>query len=90
FKAYGMKVLEDFEAWLRENDAYEVANDSFEGVRATKTEAEGWMLLRLSVHDPILPLNIETDKEGSLTELKSDARGFLSRYEMLDISALLN
>ncbi|MBQ1896182.1 MAG: phosphomannomutase/phosphoglucomutase [Clostridia bacterium] len=88
FKAYGLKVLEEFEAWLRSNDDYEVANDSFEGVRATKPSAEGWMLLRLSVHDPILPLNIESDKEGGCADLLADARTFLANYDKLDISTL--
>ena len=88
FKAYGLKVLEEFEAWLRSNDEYEVANDSFEGVRATKPSAEGWMLLRLSVHDPILPLNIESDKEGGCADLLADARTFLANYDKLDISTL--
>ncbi len=88
FKAYGQKVLEEFEAWLRSNDEYEVANDSFEGVRATKPSAEGWMLLRLSVHDPILPLNIESDKEGGCADLLADARTFLANYDKLDISTL--
>nr|MCR4748156.1 phosphomannomutase/phosphoglucomutase [Clostridiales bacterium] len=88
FKAYGQKVLEEFEAWLRSNDEYEVANDSFEGVRATKPSAEGWLLLRLSVHDPILPLNIESDKEGGCADLLADARTFLANYDKLDISTL--
>lgn len=88
FKSYGMKVLEDFDAWLRSNDEYEVANDSFEGVRATKLSADGWMLLRLSVHDPILPLNIETNKAGVVSTILYDAKEFLSKYDKLDISAL--
>lgn len=88
FKAYGNRVLTEFEQWLRENEEYEVSNDSFEGVRATKTAAESWLLLRLSVHDPILPLNIETDREGSAAEILTDARKFLSQYEGLDISSL--
>ena len=88
FKPYGMKVLSDFENWLKENDAYVLATDSFEGVRATKTAADGWMLLRLSVHDPILPLNIETNIEGSAKDILADAKAFLSQYDKLDISAL--
>lgn len=88
FKAYGLKVLEELEAWLRSNEEYVVANDSFEGVRATKTEADGWMLLRLSVHDPILPLNIETNKADSISSILYDIKGFLAQYEELDISAL--
>lgn len=88
FKAYGNMVLEEFEKWLRENEDYEVANDSFEGVRATKTALDGWMLLRLSVHDPILPLNIETNSMGGAKNILLDAKGFLAGFDKLDISAL--
>lgn len=85
FKTYGNKVLEDLDAWLRENDAYVVANDSFEGVRATRTESDGWLLLRLSVHDPILPLNIETNIKGQITPMLDDMKAFLSQYDKLEL-----
>ncbi|MDO5448294.1 MAG: phosphomannomutase/phosphoglucomutase [Clostridia bacterium] len=88
FKTYGNMVLEEFEKWLRENEEYVVANDSFEGVRATKTAVDGWMLLRLSVHDPILPLNIETNAMGGAKNILIDAKGFLAGFDKLDISAL--
>ena len=88
FKSYGNMVLDELDKWLRDNEEYIVANDSFEGVRATKTDADGWMLLRLSVHDPILPLNIETNKEGGVQDILLDAKGFLAGFDKLDISAL--
>lgn len=88
FKSYGNMVLDELDKWLRDNEAYDVANDSFEGVRATKLDADGWMLLRLSVHDPILPLNIETNKEGGVQDILLDAKGFLAGFDKLDISAL--
>ncbi len=88
FKSYGNMVLDELDKWLRDNEAYVVANDSFEGVRATKTDADGWMLLRLSVHDPILPLNIETNKDGGVQDILLDAKGFLAGFDKLDISAL--
>ena len=42
----------------------------------------GWFLLRLSVHDPVLPLNVESDVPGgvstmlkALYEVLKDASG---------------
>ncbi len=88
FKAYGNKVLEELQAYFEEKENYELATDSFEGVRATNADADGWFLLRLSVHDPILPLNIESNVAGGVKTILSDVREFLSQYSGLDIKAL--
>lgn len=43
----------------------------------------GWCLLRKSLHDPIMPLNIEVT-EGTCAEVLAVLTGFLCRYEQLD------
>ncbi len=86
FKTYGNQVLEDLDRWLRSNEEYEVAGDSFEGVRATRIASDGWLLLRLSVHDPILPLNIESNKIGGVEAMADDMKEFLSKYDKLEVS----
>lgn len=88
FKAYGKRVIEELEAAVRANPDYVIANDSFEGIRATKPSAQGWFLLRLSVHDPILPINIESNITEGLAPILTDVREFLSQYDELDISTL--
>ncbi|NLL62786.1 MAG: phosphomannomutase/phosphoglucomutase [Ruminococcaceae bacterium] len=88
FKEYGNKVISDLERYVKENVEYIFATDSFEGIRATKLSADGWFLLRLSVHDPILPLNIETNKAGGVDEILVDLKAFLSKYDKLDVSVL--
>ena len=32
----------------------------------------GWFLLRLSVHDPVLPLNVESDVPGGVKQMLID------------------
>lgn len=88
FKAYGNRVIEDLEAHLRGNEEYSIATDSFEGIRATKLSSDGWFLLRLSVHDPILPLNIESNKIGGVSSILADVKAFLDGYDGLDTSSL--
>ena len=39
---------------------FDIANG--EGVRVSL--CDGWFLLRLSVHDPVMPLNIESNSVG--------------------------
>ena len=88
FKDYGKSVLAEFKS-RAEKAGYKMP-ESYEGVRISFKEgdAQGWMLLRLSVHDPILPLNIETNKEGGVQDILLDAKGFLAGFDKLDISAL--
>ena len=53
--------------------------DGFEGVRASfaTDEATGWMLLRASLHDPVLVLNIEGRTEDDLKKLGQIADSIL-------------
>ena len=60
--------------------AGEAADD---GVKAAGPLA-GWCLLRKSLHDPIMPLNIEVT-EGSCDEILGILKGFLRRYEKLKV-----
>ena len=65
FRTAGQAVLDALEA-LAHQKGWQVADDSREGVRISFGEADGdgWLLLRLSVHDPVLPLNIESNRIG--------------------------
>ncbi len=86
FRPYGEKVIADLEAFIEANDAYVPADDNREGFRATKTAVDGWFLLRLSVHDPILPFNLESNTEGGVENILADLKDFLQKYDKLDCS----
>lgn len=83
FKAYGQGVLDALEAYAKENENWSIAPNNFEGIRVNI--GDGWFLLRLSLHDPILPLNIESDSEGGVLEIAKELLPFLTKYELLDI-----
>lgn len=85
FKSYGLQVLKELEAYAREK-GWDVADDSREGVRVSI--GDGWFLLRLSVHDPVMPLNIESDHTGGCREIAAQLAEFLSGYSGLDASQL--
>ena len=46
------------------------------------------MLLRKSLHDPIMPLNIESDVEGGCEAIRKLLKPILATYAELDISKL--
>ena len=88
FKEYGAAVLQAFKE-RAEKAGFELPQ-SYEGVRISfkSGDTQGWMLLRLSLHDPVMPLNIESAHKGGLAKLKAAARALLDGFDRLDISAL--
>ncbi len=88
FKAYGKKVLAEFERRAREKGC--VIPESYEGIRLSFTEgdAQGWILLRMSLHDPVMPMNIEGNRKGDLEKLVKIAQDLVRGFEKLDTGAL--
>lgn len=85
FKAYGETVLETFKIRAIENDL-KFAEPNFEGVRIIFDN--GWALLRLSLHDPIIPLNIESNEVGGCKKIISVVESMLKDFNLLDLSLL--
>ena len=50
-----------------------------------KENGDGWFLLRLSVHDPIMPLNIESDSKGGVDLIYNQLFEFLKTTDGLEI-----
>ena len=89
FRAYGTDVLDKLEAFAEQN-GWGVADDSAEGVRISFGEADGngWALLRLSVHDPVMPMNIESDIEGGCRIIAEKLKDFMLSFDKLDCSKM--
>lgn len=87
FRACGEKVIADLLEYAAAQEGWAIAPDNREGVRVSFDEnnGDGWFLLRLSVHDPIMPLNIESNKEGGCEIILSKLMTFLKSTEGLDI-----
>ncbi|MGN0722117.1 MAG: phosphomannomutase/phosphoglucomutase [Anaerovoracaceae bacterium] len=83
FGEYGEEVLAGLKAWAaaHEADGVSVVEPNYEGVRLNfrREGLSGWCLLRKSLHDPIMPLNVEV-AEGSCGEILEEIKGFLKEY----------
>ncbi len=92
FKEYGAKVIEDLTAYAEKQAGWSLAPNNFEGVRVNLDEnhGNGWFLLRLSLHDPLLPLNIESNDKGGAKIIASELAGFLAEYDKLDAKAIID
>ena len=92
FKPYGQQVIDDLTAYAQKQDGWSLAPSNFEGVRVNLDEAhgDGWFLLRLSLHDPLLPLNIESNSVGGCRRIAAELAKFLSNYDKLDTASICN
>ena len=87
FRKYGHGVLEDFEKWAEYSSSLEVVRPNYEGVRVNfrLDGTSGWFLLRMSLHDPVMALNIESGQEGGTDRALEAIRGFMKDYREIEI-----
>ena len=93
FRPEGEKIIALFEKAAKEYDGWTACSDNHEGIRinAGSSCGSGWFLVRLSVHDPIIVLNSESNEKGGTLKMCRDILKVISGAEnidKLDISAL--
>ncbi len=89
FRADGQELIRRVQAAIAEREDWH-ANEDHEGVRATidLPGGEGFALVRMSVHDPVAPVNIESSVVGGV---KSIAKQLLEVFDGavgVDVAAL--
>lgn len=89
FREEGNRVIEE----LKENGAMRGAAltpENYEGARFNfdKDRGDGWLLIRRSVHDPVLPINIESDSAGGNLKMAKALAERLKIYDFLDLTNL--
>lgn len=88
FAAYGTKVLDAFRHFIETDTRFHVVSPNYEGIRIAFDDAEvkGWMLVRKSLHDPVLPMNIESEKQGGAEIILGRVRPFFEGFDRLSLS----
>eukprot|EP00200_Dunaliella_tertiolecta_P007129 CAMPEP_0202373016 /NCGR_PEP_ID=MMETSP1127-20130417/4110_1 /ASSEMBLY_ACC=CAM_ASM_000462 /TAXON_ID=3047 /ORGANISM="Dunaliella tertiolecta, Strain CCMP1320" /LENGTH=628 /DNA_ID=CAMNT_0048969755 /DNA_START=3126 /DNA_END=5012 /DNA_ORIENTATION=+ len=83
FKEVGQMVLDRFHNWIQSGGAgpsWSVDPINHEGWRINVAEDEGrrgWLLLRQSLHDPLLVLNVESESSGQVREYTKKVLEFM-------------
>lgn len=90
FQAAGQKVLEAVEKSAATQSGWTLVPKNYEGVRVSfdKDNGDGWFLIRMSLHDPILPLNIESRKTGGAKEIVGKIYDVLKDISGVDLTLL--
>ncbi|CAG9464028.1 unnamed protein product [Pedinophyceae sp. YPF-701] len=73
-------------------EGWTMEEENFEGWRVKVDEGEGregWFLLRQSLHDPVMVLNVESQVEGGCAATVARVRELMESFDLpLDLSAL--
>lgn len=87
FVQYGQKVLSEIASKVDKEEGWELVEPNHEGirVRCTAPNESGWFLLRMSLHDPVMPLNIESNVAGGVDAIKAKLKVWLNDYKSLKI-----
>ncbi|CAI0411841.1 unnamed protein product [Linum tenue] len=86
FREYGEAVLKHLEDYVVSDPKLQKAPVNYEGLRVSGYG--GWFLLRLSLHDPVLPLNIEGPTDADAVNLGLAVASAVKEFPALDTSVL--
>lgn len=90
WRSAGLRTLEELAAFTAEHADWVPAADNHEGYRVNIPECDGWFLLRMSVHDPVMPLNFESNAVGGNKKIAELLRGFFEKQTQLDSSKFID
>ncbi len=86
FKTLGAGVIDELKQWVKDTPYLSPAPDDREGVRISFDEAhgDGWVLVRMSLHEPIMPINVESASVGGNAKMIAELARFFGKYDFLD------
>ncbi len=82
YKDYGQQVIDDLKEYVTKIPGWKLAPNNYQGVRIS-TGGNDWFLLRMSLHDPVIVLNIECDLDKDLNQTLTEIKEFLNRYNAI-------
>ena len=86
FKSYGLQVLEQFKQFAEQDERFHIVEPNYEGVRISFADEEvhGWLLIRMSLHDPLLAMNLEANEAGGVAVMEGRIRQFFEGFASLE------
>ena len=90
YQTLGKQVIADLAQLVIPGWTVDPENE--EGIRFKLSEAfgSGWFLLRMSLHEPLLVLQIENDEEGNIFKVLEKLHPFLNQYPAVNQTNLLS
>ena len=90
FRAAGENFIRGWTEFAGAQEGYTAAPENYEGIRFStdKNAGDGWILVRLSVHDPVIVINAESNAAGGVRQMMETLYAFSNGNDALDISGL--
>lgn len=87
---YGNKIISSMGEMALKESGWTLDEPNFEGIRilCSDPREKGWFLLRLSLHDPLMPLNIESDIAGGVKAIVFRLARLLKDFKYLETGSL--
>lgn len=87
---YTAAVLETVEKHFSNLPGFEIVQPNYEGVRVNvdETHGNGWFLVRRSLHDPLMPCNIESNSVGGMRLIAAELYNALRAFDKLELEPL--
>ena len=86
FREKGAQVLKQIEKQVLSDNSLSLAPDNYEGVRVHFKD--GWFLIRMSLHDPVMPINFESNTVGGNRVLAEKLLQMLCGFSFLNTDNL--
>ncbi len=85
FAVYGSDIINRFESYANESAGVCVCPENYEGIRVSFDEksGDGWLLLRMSLHEPLLVMNCESDENGGVEKILNWFYAFINGFEAI-------
>lgn len=85
YRAYGEQVLNHLSSCVAMQPGWKIVKPNYEGMRVAceNVEEQGWFLLRQSLHDPVLPLNIESNVPGGVALVEERIMRLIAEFDKL-------
>lgn len=90
YKNTGVAMIETFKNELAKVEGFSVNPENEEGVRFSVGApfGQGWLLLRMSLHEPLLVLQVENDQAGQIEKILPILRDILASDKQIDLTKL--
>jgi len=90
FKREGNRVIDEIRYFAAADKKIKLAAVNYEGARLNydENEGNGWTLIRMSVHDPVMPINFESRSQGGNKIMAKKLYSMLRKFPFLNVTNL--
>ncbi|NFL94196.1 phosphomannomutase/phosphoglucomutase [Clostridium botulinum] len=84
FNDYANKILYDLVKLISNDENMKIDEDNCDGIKVIFNEkfGEGWFTIRLSLHEPKIVINIESNKTSECEKILEFIKNFINNYDV--------